>query len=100
MRLDLLALTPDDLVLLANRGLVKRAQQELLAGDLRCTFDEDIQGNITAQWSDGVECVLPGGKPASGARCSCPATTICRHVLRSVLAYQQHAAELQQPGAI
>jgi len=99
MRHDLLALTPDDLVLLANRGLVKRAQQELLAGDLRCTLDEDAQGSITAHWSDGIECVLPGGKPVSLGRCTCPATSMCRHLLRSVLAYQRQVAESQQQYA-
>ncbi len=32
MRADLLALTPDALATLANRGLVKRAQKELEKG--------------------------------------------------------------------
>lgn len=98
MRHDLIALTPDDLVLLANRGLVKRAQQELLSGELQCTLQEDPQGTVTLHWSDGVECTLPGGKPVSASRCTCPATTICRHILRSVLAYQQHGAASQAPG--
>jgi hypothetical protein len=99
MRQDLLALTPDDLVLLANRGLVKRAQQELQSGDLQCTFQESADGTVTAQWSDGVTCTLPGGKPANAGLCTCPATTICRHLLRSVLAYQQHAVEQSGPTA-
>ena len=38
MRQDLLALTADDLVLLANRGLVKRAQQEVQSAELTCTI--------------------------------------------------------------
>lgn len=93
MRHDLLALTPDDLVLLANRGLVKRAQQEAQLADLTCTIDEDTQGNVTVCWSDAIECVLPGGQHVRAGRCSCPAATICRHILRSVLAYQQAAAQ-------
>ncbi|MCU0495152.1 MAG: hypothetical protein MUD01_26495 [Chloroflexaceae bacterium] len=92
MRTDLLALSPDDLVLLANRGLVKRAQQELQAGELQVELEEADDGTVTARWSDGVTCGLPGGKPASAGTCSCPATTICRHLLRTVLAYQAHVA--------
>ncbi|HEX6289509.1 MAG TPA: hypothetical protein VFZ66_09980 [Herpetosiphonaceae bacterium] len=97
MRHDLEALTSDDLVLLANRGLVKRAQQEVQSGELARTIDEDAQGTVTVRWSDGIECVLPSGGHVRDGRCSCPATTICRHLLRSVLAYQQAAA--QQPGS-
>ena len=92
MRADLLALTPDDLVLLANRGLVKRAQQELQAGELQVTLEESADGTVTVRWLDDATCVLPGGKPANSGRCTCPATTICRHLLRSVLFYQQHTA--------
>ncbi|MBV9790251.1 MAG: SWIM zinc finger family protein [Chloroflexi bacterium] len=93
MRQDLLALTADDLVLLANRGLVKRAQQEVQSAELTCTIDEDAQGTVTIAWSDAIECVLPGGKHVREARCSCPAGSICRHILRSVLAYQQAATQ-------
>ena len=39
-RHDLLALTIDDLVLLANRGLVKRAQAEVQSGELEVALDE------------------------------------------------------------
>lgn len=93
MRTDLLALTTDDLTLIANRGLVKRAQAELQAGELLYTIAEDEQGNLTIGWSDETTCRIPAGQPLSAARCSCPATTICRHILRSVLAYQQFAAQ-------
>ncbi len=96
MRSDLLALTTDDLILLANRGLVKRAQQEAQADDLSCTLDEDAEGTVTLRWSDGIECVMPANTHVRAGRCSCPATTICRHLLRSVLAYQQAAANQNQ----
>lgn len=88
-RPDLLALTADDLVLLANRGIVKRAQQELASGDLSYTLAEDAAGSVAVRWSDGVECRLPAGASLGDARCSCPATTLCRHIVRSVLAYQR-----------
>lgn len=109
MRADLLALTPDDLTLLANRGLVRRAQQELLLGEYTWELEEDAEGGLTLRWSDGVECLLPAGRPPSAGICTCPATSICRHLIRSVLAYQQHAQRLEaapaahgpwDPGAI
>jgi hypothetical protein len=90
-RPDLLALTTDDLVLLANRGIVKRAQQEIARGDLTYSLVEDARGSVAVDWSDGVECRLPAGKALGDAHCSCLATTLCRHVVRSVLVYQQEA---------
>lgn len=99
MRADLLALTPDDLTLLANRGLVRRAQQELLSGELTWELEEDAQGALTLRWSDGVECRLPAGRPPTAGRCSCPATTLCRHLIRSVLAYQQQAQRQPEDAA-
>jgi hypothetical protein len=94
-RPDLLALTADDLVLLANRGLVRRAQAEVESGDLTCELQEGPAGDVEVRWSDGVTCLLPAGVSLAQGRCSCPATTLCRHLLRSVLVYQrQH----RQPG--
>jgi hypothetical protein len=97
-RADLLALSADDLVVLSNRGLAKRAAQEWEAGALRCEIDEDAEGRVAFRWSDGVECVVPAGSVVSDARCSCPATSMCRHVVRSVLAYQAGAKSGEGPG--
>ena len=88
-RSDLQALTADDLAALANRGLVKRAQKEVEAGDPTVEWDEAADGTLTAIWSDGVTCTLPGGQTVSEALCSCPALELCRHVLRTVLAWQR-----------
>jgi len=90
-RQDLLALTLDDLVVLSNRGLVKRASKELETGELSFELIEDDAGTVTLQWSDDIQCVLPGNSTVSNSQCSCSATTICRHLIRSVLAYQQAA---------
>jgi hypothetical protein len=87
-REDLLHLTPDDLAALTNRGTVKRAQRELEANEVTADLAEDAKGTVVAQWSDGVTCTLPGGKTLSDARCTCPATELCRHAVRTVLAYQ------------
>jgi hypothetical protein len=87
-RQDLLNLTIDDLITLSNRGLVKRAQQESTAPDLVGTIQEDEAGNVQVDWSDEIRCVLPAATTLSQSQCSCPATSLCRHLLRSVLLYQ------------
>jgi len=96
MRADLLALTVDDLVVLGNRGIVKRAQSELDSG----TFTYEIveaDDRVTIKWSDDVVCTVPAGKALTDGQCTCPATTLCRHLVRSVLAYQQGAHEKAAP---
>lgn len=94
MRADLLALTADDLTSFSNRGLTRRAEQEAGSTGLTCEIAETTEGTVTVRWSDGVECSFPGGARLTDSRCSCPSTTLCRHVLRSVFAYQR-----QQAGA-
>jgi hypothetical protein len=91
-RADLLSLTPDDLAALTNRGTVKRAQRELDEAEVTGELDEAADGTVTAKWSDGATCTLPGGKTVSDARCTCPATELCRHAVRTVLAYQARNA--------
>ena len=89
MRTDLLALTSDDLASFSNRGLTRRAEQEASADKLSCTITEDPDGTVTVRWSDDVECRLPAGARLTDSRCSCPSTTLCRHILRSIFAYQR-----------
>lgn len=94
MRADLLALTADDLTALSNRGLTRRAQQEASSQTLSCTIAEGADGTVTVRWSDNVECRLPANARLSDSRCTCPSTTLCRHILRSIFAYQhKHRAE-------
>ena len=91
-RADLLSLSPDDLATLANRGLVKRAQAELDGESITCTLSENAAGTVSVLWSDDVHCLLPSGAPLQNGRCSCSATGLCRHLIRSVLAYQRENA--------
>jgi hypothetical protein len=91
-RPDLAALSPDDLAALANRGLVKRAQRECEAGELTAQWDESGDGTIHTTWSDNVTCSLPGAGTVKDAQCTCGALELCRHVLRTVLAWQQRQA--------
>ena len=97
-RPDLIALSADDLAALANRGLVKRAQKEIETTDLRADWIESDDGTISASLSDGAVCKLPGGKTVKEAQCSCGALELCRHILRTVLAWQKLRAA-QSPEA-
>ena len=97
-RPDLMALSPDDLAVLTNRGTVKRAQRELESGEIRGELDEAADGEVSARWSDGVECRLPHGKVIGEGRCTCPATELCRHLIRTVLAYQKRVVAVPPAG--
>jgi hypothetical protein len=97
MRQDLLLLTSDDLVTLSNRGIVKRAQQEMQSLELQAEFQEDTAGNVVVHWSDQVCCKLPANVTIAQGQCSCPATSLCRHIVRSVLAYQFKDLQREQP---
>jgi len=99
-RSDLLHIAPDDLAALTNRGTVKRAQRELEQKEVTGELAEADDGTVTAKWSDGVSCTLPGGKTISDGRCTCPATELCRHVVRTVLAYQMRTGESSTPAQV
>ena len=92
-RADLLALTPDDLAALSNRGTVKRAQRELEESELTCEISESSSGDLIFQWSDGTSCRFPAGKTVHDAICSSGLSGISRHIIRSVLAYQRCSQE-------
>ena len=89
-RSDLLALTADDLAAWTNRGTLKRAQKELEAGEPAWTVEEE-DGEVVVKWGDGVVCTVGKGKVVQEAQCTCAAVGMCRHVVRSVLAYQWQA---------
>ncbi|WP_119727234.1 hypothetical protein [Thermomonospora amylolytica] len=90
-RADLLALTPEGLVSLANRGLVKRATKDVEAGGAP-EPSVDADGTVHGDFGDGVTTSLPVGVGLEGAVCSCAATGMCRHIVTLVLAYQRQGA--------
>ncbi|MET8760088.1 hypothetical protein [Lentzea sp. NPDC004782] len=103
-RPDLLALTPDALAALANRGLVKRAAKELDAGAVPA-LDTDPSGTVQGKFPDGTVTTLPPSTTLDAARCSCGATGVCRHRIAVVLAYQRTRepsapVELWSPAAV
>lgn len=83
---DLLALTPDSLAALTNRGLVKRATKELDQAAPAVTVDGD--GTVRGTFPEGIAASLPIGGLDVGV-CSCHATTVCRHLIGLILAYQR-----------
>ncbi|MGC4047913.1 MAG: SWIM zinc finger family protein [Armatimonas sp.] len=98
MRADLLALDDDALIALSNRGNFKRAQAELesVTVDL-CEADD---GTVTARWSDDITCTLLRNRPLTDARCTCPSPTLCRHIIRTVLAYRGQVSEHAPPAPV
>lgn len=89
-RQDLLAICEEDLERYSNRGALKRAARELEAGGTTFALQEAEDGTVILDWSDGVTCTLPGAGTVADGRCTCPATVgMCRHLVRSVLAYQK-----------
>ncbi|GAA2374853.1 hypothetical protein Cme02nite_04200 [Catellatospora methionotrophica] len=91
MRTDLLALTPDALSALTNRGLVKRAAKDLDAAPP--TLREDPDGTVRGDFADGPSASLPPTGGLAAGSCDCGATGVCRHLVGLVLACQQHAAD-------
>lgn len=92
-RSDLLALSLDDLAAMTNRGTVKRAQREIETNECTGEIAETPEGDVTAKWPDGVECRIAAGAVLVDGRCSCAAAGLCRHLIRTVLAYQRQAAQ-------
>ena len=90
LRADLLELTPEALTALANAGFVKRAQKDVAAG-LLPRLELDADGTVAAHFDDGVLTRLPPARTLRDAACTCPASSMCRHRVMLVLAYQAQA---------
>ncbi len=83
IRPDLEQLSDEDLVRAASMGLLTRAKKELADPSLSATSEWDGQ-TLVVNWSDGVACRFPPGRSVRGD-CTCPATDLCRHLIRSIL---------------
>lgn len=90
-RSDLLALTQDGLIQLANAGLVKRGLREQASGQGPQLL-ETADGTVEARFADGTLTRLAVGRSPGDATCTCPASGICRHRVALVLAYQAQGA--------
>lgn len=96
-RADLLALTDDGLIQLANAGLVKRALREVAAGQGPAVA-ETADGSVEARFPDGTLTRLAPGRSLAQATCTCPASGLCRHRVALAVAYRASAPAVDEPG--
>lgn len=81
------------LTALASKGLLRRAQRDLEAGN----------GTITARSDDAATFETDGhtvridATGVKAARCTCPASGVCRHVLLAVLMLQTDTGSVDAP---
>ncbi|MEU9508848.1 hypothetical protein AB0D32_21525 [Micromonospora sp. NPDC048170] len=87
-RADLLALTPEVLATLTNRGLVNRAVRAVEGGDLPI-LGTGADGTVVADHPDGARSTLPPAGGLTAGACTCGAPGVCRHLLTLILAYQR-----------
>jgi len=87
LRQDLLELSINALTAIANAGFVKRAQKDLAAG-AGPTLSQSEALDVQAEFADGTITRLAATQSISEADCNCSATSMCRHKVMLVLAYQ------------
>jgi hypothetical protein len=87
LRSDLVELGIDALTALSNPGFVKRAQKDIAEGR-RPQIEVLADTTVQARYEDGQTASLAAGKSLREARCTCPASGLCRHRVTLVLAYQ------------
>lgn len=97
-RPDLLELSTDALIALANAGFVKRALKELDEGRMP-RIEELDDGAVRAHYDDGQHATLAVGRSLREAVCSCPASGLCRHRVTLVLAYQRWVQDAARANA-
>jgi len=95
LRRLLAAFDDDALAALANKGLLRRAAKDLEKA-APTVAEATADALVLAVGEHRVR--LDRGGPAQ-AKCSCPATTTCQHVLTAVLALQRAPAADDDPAA-
>ncbi|MBM9502820.1 hypothetical protein JWG44_21435 [Leptospira sp. 201903071] len=90
MRQDILSLSLQELEILTSKGTVNRAVKEVESG-IQGEWKETQDGNTEVNWEDSVACVLPENASIQDFVCNCPSTGICRHIVRTVVAYQKRS---------
>lgn len=84
--------TEDYLIRYANKGLYNRALKEIAKGTRAdYTF---LPASVSCQLDDGTTCKLYN--TLEKWECSCPSEAICKHILISVLYYQQQLMESRE----
>ncbi|MBY5400176.1 hypothetical protein AB9F46_10040 [Rhizobium leguminosarum] len=96
-RFDAAALSDEVLEAASSKGLLRRARRDVEAGLVRLS---GWDGGTALAEADGESVRLTAG-PLTGARCSCPATGLCRHILAGII-FIREAEEVRPaegPGA-
>ena len=78
----------DALVALANKGLLRRAQKDLEKN--QPVTVEDASDRVTVSLGD-IRVSFDARGPAH-AKCSCPAASVCQHILAAVIFLQKSSA--------
>ncbi|TCQ99315.1 SWIM zinc finger protein [Neorhizobium sp. JUb45] len=92
---DATPLSDEVLEAASSRGLLRRARRDVEAGLVRITGRDG--GTILTE-ADGETVQLPAG-PLSAARCSCPASGLCRHILASIVFIREAEEVNASPAA-
>lgn len=88
MRQDILSLSLQELEVLTSKGTVNRALKDIESGT-KGEWKETENGSIEVVWEDSVTCILPGSVPIQESSCTCSSTGVCRHIIRTIVAYQK-----------
>jgi hypothetical protein len=83
-------LDDDALVVLGNRGLLRRAERELAKVSLVSSSADEVAVTVAGTLPVTVQ-LLPGGP--SAARCGCPVAGVCVHLITACLWTRQLSAE-------
>ncbi|WP_156888344.1 hypothetical protein [Spirochaeta cellobiosiphila] len=84
MRLDLLRIGEDDLAVYTNKGTVNKAKKEYETKKVSVDISETEKGDIKLVWSDNVTTQFNHDQTFEQGICTCPASGICRHMVRSI----------------
>lgn len=87
IRQDILSITEEKLVQIANVGLLKRAGKAITKGDLP-TISLADDASLTATFADGHKVIWASNTGLADSCCTCPAA-MCRHRVQTVLTYRQ-----------
>lgn len=82
------------LAALANRGLLRRAQKDLE----RLTVDVVEEGTDTLLVAVGEQRVRFDTRGPAQARCDCPASGVCQHILAATIGLRRRFAETMAPA--
>ncbi len=78
------AISDDELINTANKGIFKRAVKDLEGGEAKLTLRGEFPGNGVAEvsFTDGT---VTAGKTIGEYSCSCPSKTVCRHIIGAAM---------------